>query len=48
MTDVTRKQTKGGKTGASPKPGGAKGSGMSKGAKTTTERVDSQERKTGG
>lgn len=48
MTSVKRTQTKGGKTGASPKPDGAKGSGLSKGAKTTQERVDSQERKTSG
>lgn len=44
MTDVKRTQTKGGKTGASPKPGGAKGSGFEKGAKTTKERVEEQKR----
>ncbi len=48
MTKVERDQTKGGKTGATPKPAGAKGSGFSKGAKTTNERVDAQERKTSG
>lgn len=45
MTDkVKRTQTPGGKTGASPKPDGAKGSGFSKGAKSTTKRVEEQKR----
>lgn len=44
---INRKQTKGGKTGSTPKPSGEKGSGFSKGAKSTVERVEKQERDIG-
>lgn len=41
MSDVERKQTPGGKTGSTPK---APTKGVEKGAKSTSERVEKQER----
>jgi hypothetical protein len=48
MTEINRTQTKGGKTGSTPKPEGPKGSGLDKGAKSTKERVDEQKREING